>query len=430
MSVVVIGLSHRTAPLDVLERMAVPAPELPKALHDLRLRPNLSEAVVLSTCNRIEIYAVAERFHAGFTRDCATSSPAWPPSRRTTSPTTCTSTTTLAAGPHLFAVAAGLDSAVIGETEILGQVGDAWERARVEGAPGPTLNLLFRHAVEAGKAVRTRRASRRGITSVSQAAVAMGSPAARGSGRPAGPGGRRRVDGRAAWAAGWRRPGVAEIVVINRTLGAAEALASALGGRVAALSVADLPSSPPPTCASRRTGAPAVLLDQRRSARPWRNVARAGRCSWSTSPCPANVDPAGGAIEGVTLLDIDDLGPSSGPTSTTGAGGRPGPGHRSTSELERYGSESTAREVAPLVLGMRRQAEAVRRAELDRVAGRLAGLDERQRDAVEALTRAIVAKLLHEPTVQLKDAAGTPRGERLADALRRDLFDLGEPAAA
>jgi glutamyl-tRNA reductase len=138
---------------------------------------------------------------------------------------------------------------------------------------------------------------------------------------------------------------------------------------------------------------------------------------------PRDVDPAVAALPGVTLLDMDDLRAF----AEAGVAER----RREISrvqqivaeEVERYGALATARELAPLVVALREKAEAVRRAELDRQRSRLDGLDERQRDAVEAATRGIVAKLLHEPTVRLKEAAGSARGDRLAEALRA-LFDL------
>jgi glutamyl-tRNA reductase len=138
---------------------------------------------------------------------------------------------------------------------------------------------------------------------------------------------------------------------------------------------------------------------------------------------PRDVDPAAGELDGVTLLDMDDLrrfvaiGVEGREREATGAR------EVVAEELERYRVTATAREAAPLVTALRDQAERVRASEIERLSGRLAELDERQLDAVDALTKAIVAKLLHEPTVRLKDAAGTAKGDRLADALR-DLFDL------
>ena len=172
-SVVVIGLNHRSTPLDLLERMTIgdaraaqgaARPRLPRATSP---RPSCSPPATAPRSTRSPSGSTAP------TRTSATSSPSSPSWRPRTSPTTSTSTTTPPAVAHLFAVAAGLDSAVLGESEILGQVKQAWERAREEGAAGPALNLLFRHALEAGKRARTDTGIARNITSVSQAAVAM-----------------------------------------------------------------------------------------------------------------------------------------------------------------------------------------------------------------------------------------------------------------
>jgi glutamyl-tRNA reductase len=419
MSVVVIGLSHRSAPLDVLERVAVREAELPKKLHELRLRPNLSEAVVLSTCHRVEIYAVAERFHPGFAelRDVLIDQAG---AARDRVGDAVYFHHDLAAAAHLFEVSAGLDSAVIGETEILGQVADAWERARVEGAAGPMLNLLFRHAVEAGKRARALTGISRGITSVSQAAVAMA------AGRLGGLAGRRAVlvgagtigELLARVLAG---AGVAELVVVNRTTATAQRLAADVGGRAAPMSALAAELERADLCVTC-TGAPIALIDEDDLAELARR--RAGRPLLVVDVAvPRNVLVPPGGVDGITVLDIDAV--------NRFVGANLDDRHREAERarvlleerLMQYASEATAREVAPLVLTMHQRAEAVRRAEIERLAGRLSGLDDRQRDAVEALSRAIVAKLLHEPTVQLKDAAGTPRGERLAEALR-ELFGL------
>ena len=172
MSVVVIGLNHRTVPLDLLERMTVDDARLGKALHDVESRDNVSEAVVLSTCNRLEIYVVAERFHGAYEdiRNFLSETAFMPPEQFGDHLYVHYDEDAVA---HLFAVAAGLDSAVVGEAEILGQVRTAWEQARVEGTAGAQLNLLFRHALEVGKRARTETGIARHIASVSTAAVAM-----------------------------------------------------------------------------------------------------------------------------------------------------------------------------------------------------------------------------------------------------------------
>ena len=184
MSVVVIGLNHRSTPLDLLERMTIGDAALPKALHDVVQREDVSEAVILSTCNRTEVYAVAERFHGAFQdiRDFLAEIAFLAPEDFSDHLYVHYDAPAVA---HLFGVAAGLDSAVLGESEILGQVKVAWDRARQEGTAGPALNLLFRHALEAGKRARTETGIARNVTSVSQAAVAMAADRLGGLRRPA-----------------------------------------------------------------------------------------------------------------------------------------------------------------------------------------------------------------------------------------------------
>jgi transcription-repair coupling factor (superfamily II helicase) len=172
MSILVIGINHRSGPVSVLERVALPADEIPKAVGRLANRDNVREVVLISTCNRTEIYAVTERFHGAYAdiRDflCEVgdiSADELHPHLYSHHDD--------AAVRHLFEVAAGLDSAVVGESEILGQVRQAWEMAQVEGGTRATMNLLFRHALVVGKRVRTETAIGRGTTSVSQAAVEM-----------------------------------------------------------------------------------------------------------------------------------------------------------------------------------------------------------------------------------------------------------------
>ena len=166
MSVVVIGLNHRTAPVGLLERFTVAPDRLGKLLDDLCSRPNISEAVVLSTCNRTEVYARAERFHAGYgdVREALCLLGDVEPLELDGH---LYSDHDDGAVAHLFAVACGLDSDVLGETEILGQVRTAWSAAREHGAARATLNLLFRHAIEVGKRARTETGISRSTSSVS-----------------------------------------------------------------------------------------------------------------------------------------------------------------------------------------------------------------------------------------------------------------------
>jgi glutamyl-tRNA reductase len=420
-SVVVIGLNHRTASLDLLERMTVPDASVPKALGNLCGRRHLSEAVVLSTCNRTEVYAVAERFHGGYhdVRDFFCELAGLPPEDVSDHLYVHYDEAAVA---HLFAVAAGLDSAVVGESEILGQVGDAWDRARDAGAAGATLNLVFRHALEVGKRVRTETGISRGITSVSHAAVAMAVARLGGTleGRRAVVLGAGEMGERMAGALA-TVGGTVDVVVASRTLASAAALADRIGGRAAVLR--ELPDHlVDADVLLTSTAASTVVLDHADLERVM--ARRHGRALLVVDiAVPRDVDPGAADIDGVTLLDMDDLRAF----VETEMTGRRREAVRAREivddELERYQGVATAREVAPLVAAVRSRAEALRQAEIERLAARLRDLDPQARAAVDAVTKAVVAKLLHDPTVRLKDAAGSARGDRLAEALR-DLFDL------
>jgi glutamyl-tRNA reductase len=418
-SVVVIGLNHRTAPLDLLERMTIGDGQLSKALHDLLTREHISEALVLSTCNRTEVYAVAERFHGAYSdiRGFLADFSFLPPEDFADHLYVHYDS---AAAAHLLSVTAGLDSAVLGESEIQGQVKVAWDRSRDEGAAGPTLNLLLRHALEAGKRARTDTGIARSIASVSQAAVAMADQ------RLAGVAGRTVLvlgagemgEGMAVALAG---AGVAEVLVANRTPERGAELAARVGGR--AVSLVDVPIHLADVdVLLTSTGAQAPLFETTdiapvMAARPDRPLLIVDIAM------PRDVDPAVAHVDGVTLLDMDDVRGF----AAAGIADR----RREVAaveailndELERYLGATSARSVAPMIVALRERAETVRAAELERMRARYDDLDARQLDMVDAVTRGMVAKLLHQPTVVLKDAAGSARGDRLVAALR-DLFEI------
>ncbi|MBK5222536.1 MAG: glutamyl-tRNA reductase [Acidimicrobiia bacterium] len=419
MSVVAIGLNHRTVPLELLERTTVDATRLPKVLADLAGRANLTEVVVLSTCNRTEVYAVVKRFHGAYgdIRDSLSEAAFLPPEGLSDH---LYAHYDADAVRHLFSVAGGLDSAVLGESEILGQVKSAWDLAQREGTVGPSLNLLFRHALETGKRARTETTISHHTTSISQAAVAMAIDelgSIDGS-KVVVLGAGEMGEGMATSLLG---AGAGEVVVANRTWDRAVEVAGRVGGRAVRLTDLDAVIADADLLLTS-TGAASLMVEHadladamaRRPARPLLIVDIA---------VPRDVDPAAADLPGVTLLDMTDLRRF----AEIGLRGRQGEVSAVRrivdDEVGRFTEVRSAREAAPLISEWRQRAEVLRQAELDRYRTRLEHLPEHDRDTVEALTRGLLAKLLHEPTVRLKGAAGTPRGERLGDALR-DLFDL------
>jgi len=417
MSIVVMGVNHRSAPLDVIERVSISDNALAKALHGLAARDNVRETVVLSTCNRTEVYVVAEKFHGAFAdvRDffCEVSG---------LSPEELLphfySQHDDAAVAHLFEVACGLDSAVIGEGEILGQVKVAWERAREATTARTTLNMLFRYAVQVGKRARTETAISSSTASVSYAAVEMarellGSLSGRkvlvvGAG-DMGTGIARALSGE----------GATDIVVLNRSAERAEKLAERVGavvGDFESLATAIATADVVLTC----TGSGETIIDEEMvkaahdGARPLLIVDIA---------MPRDVEHSVGELDGVTLRDLHDLRD----WAQVGIEARKIEADQVreivSQEVERFGQDFIARQAAPLIAKLHERAETLRRDEVERFSSRFSSLSTEQREEIEILTRAIVAKLLHTPSMQLKSSAGTPQGERIAAALH-DLFDI------
>jgi glutamyl-tRNA reductase len=321
---------------------------------------------------------------------------------------------------HLFSVTSGLESVVTGESEVVGQVRRAFERAREEGACGPVLSALFRHALQTGKRVRTETAIGEGTTSFAHAAVEV----ARGRDGTGLAGTRVVVVGAGdmgvgvcrALAESAPRQAPRRVVVANRSLPRAKDLVRSAGGGAVELRAARLED-----VAAEIADADVVLsavaaeshvLDVEDFGR------RAGPLMVVDLGVPRNVDPAVGVLDGVTLLDMDALSAS----VARALGERQDEAVAASAivadEVERYRTASRQRGAAPVIAALRARVESLRVSELERHRAQLADLSEEEWEHVDAATRSAVAKLLHEPTVLLKESAGTPRGERLVEALR------------
>jgi glutamyl-tRNA reductase len=422
--------------------MAVTGDRLPKLLHSLDGAEDVSEVVVLATCNRTEVYLVAERFHGAYAqvRDFFGDLTFLPPDLFAENLYVHYDEH---AERHLFEVTAGLDSAVPGEHEILGQVRTAWDIARAEGTARRRLNLLFRHALEVGKRARTETRIAHHVTSVSQAAVVMAGERLLGGETDGGATPAKCVGARAAEGLAGRRAvvvgagsmargmasfladaGVADLVIANRTPARAESVVATLSTQMpeGAVRAAGLDG-----LADELVSAD-VLLTATDATEP---VVRTEHLDGRRHPLlvvdvgmPRDVEPAAAELDGVDLLDMADVAALTEANLAARHAEADAVVAIVDEELVRFQGILNAREVAPIVTALRDQAEGVRRAELERFAARLEGLSPEQRDAVEGLTKGLLAKLLHAPTVQLKDSAGSSRGDRLADSVR-DLFDLG-----
>ncbi len=410
MTLTLVGLSHRATPIAIRERAFVPLPQAAELARRLAVD---GEAVCLSTCNRTELYLVGESSEQRGIDALTELSGLGEQELRTVVYRLADE----AAALHLFRVAASLDSMVPGEGEILGQVRAAFEAC----SPGPVLDRLFRQALYAGKKVRAETAIAESPASVSSAAAALAQQVF------------GRLDGCRVLLVGAGH--VAELaarslaargalvaLVANRAPDRAAALAARFGGE--GISLAEAPDrlaevdvvvsstgssgwtlgrSQVETALRRRKGRPLFLIDL---------------------AVPRDLDPSIHQVEDCYLYDIDDL---ESVVSESLAGRRREAARAEAivaQEAERFREWQASREVVPAIASLRARAEEIRAAELARVRGRL-GLSESQNAAVESVTAQIVNKLLHLPTVRLKEAAAGTDGGTYAEAVRH-LFGLGE----
>jgi glutamyl-tRNA reductase len=317
---------------------------------------------------------------------------------------------------HLFEVSSGLDSAVLGESEIIGQVRNAWEVAMAEGASRNTLNLLFRYALEVGKRARTETAISRSTASVSHASVEMaediiGSLVGK---RVLVVGAGEMGEGVATALA---REGAEHVTVLNRTESRGEALAKKVGARVSSFEQELSSTDVLVAC----TGAGNVIVDYEMLERARANVSTP--LLIVDIALPRDVDDKVADLPGVTLRDLDHLSE----WAQRGLELRAAEVNQVRAiigdEVQRFSQDQAQRQAAPLVAQLREVVESVRNAEMERYGARLGEMTDEQREAVDSIVRGIVAKLLHSPSVRLREAAGTPQGERLSAAVR-DLFNL------
>jgi glutamyl-tRNA reductase len=415
-SLLVVGLSHRTAPVSVLERAAVPVDDLRKTLDELHRAETISEVLLLSTCNRVEAYADAARFHPAVAEITSVLA------RHAGLAVSDLSEHLYvhfaeAAAEHIFSVASGLDSMVVGESQILGQLRSAYALGTDVGSVGSVLHDLTQSALRVGKRVHSDTGiDRAGASIVSvaldQAEAVLGS-----------------LDGRRAVIVGagsmgalagatLRRRGLTDVVIANRSVAPAARLARTLDGRSVALPAvpgeiadADLLVS----C----TGATGLVVEAddlgSRADRPLVVLDLA---------LPRDVDPIVRERPGITYVDLEALRSRGAMVSDEEV--------RSATaivadELRAYLAEQQRLAVAPTVTALRARANQVIDGELARLDGRLPGLDNDVRREVTDAVRRAVEKVLHAPTVRVKELASTPGGDQYAAALR-ELFDLDQAA--
>jgi glutamyl-tRNA reductase len=413
MQLLVVGVSHRSTPLDLLERVAVPAGQCAPVLAELLHGGQLSEAVLLSTCSRVEVFATADTFHGALDQISAVLA-----GRAGVSTEELNRCLRIGhdqeAVRHALRVAAGLDSMVVGEPQILGQLRRAYADAARHGAAGRLLHELMRHALQAGRRIRAQTGIDRAGRSTVSAALELGQ-------RRAGPAplGSALVIGAGAMGAlavaDLRRLGVPDIAVANRDLSRARRLAAAYAARALPLDQvpAALPEADLVICA---TGSPGYLLRAR-------DFTGGGPKLVLDLALPRDVDPAAAGRPGVTLVDLSHL------ADTAGADGQAAAERLIEQEVAEFETRLRHAAAGPTVAALRCRAREVADVELAALAGRCPGMDGPQRAEVARTVHRIMQRLLHEPSVRVRQMAAQPGGERYVDALR-DLFDLAVPPSA
>lgn len=467
MSLLVVGLSHRSAPVSVLERASLVGDEQAKLVQDTLAAEPATEAAVLATCNRIELYADVDKFHAGVAELSTLLAQHTGVGLDELTPYLYVHYEDRAVH-HLFSVACGLDSMVVGEGQILGQIKDALALGQELHTAGRLLNDLFQQALRVGK----RAHNETGIDRAGQSLVtfgleqlAQGVPVAEWA-----RGKRALVIGAGSMsslaAATLARAGVAELVIANRTLERALRLAESLAQQHAATPAAissageetlreglvaravprdrvsaELPHADIVVSCTGATGLVLTAaelrtaLAQRAACPPGAHRAGAD-VSLLDLAMPRDIDAAAHRVEGLHLVDIESLAeaaaePSGEPGSSAGAMAADVEKVRAivSEEVAAFGAAQRAAHITPTVVALRTMAADVVASEIARLDGRLPDLDDKQRAEITQTVRRVVDKLLHAPTVRVKQLASTPGGAGYADALR-ELFDLDPQAVA
>jgi glutamyl-tRNA reductase len=418
MNLIVVGVSHRTAPVPVLERLVAAPPDVPGLLAQLAAQPYVGEALVLSTCNRVEVYAGVSAFHGGLSDIVAVLA-----ARAGATPTDLAPYAYVhydgEAVRHAFRVATGMDSMVVGEAQILGQLRDAYAIAAEHEATGRLLHELMQQALRVGKRAHAETGiDRAGQTVVSAALDLAGADDGRAAGDPAGAG----VAGRSALVIGagamgslalatLRRAGASPLYVTSRSAGRAARLAELHGARAVPapdLSTVDIVVS--------ATASPGYVLGPSDVTGPVTLVDLA---------MPRDVDPAVAGLPGVRLIDIERLGAVLHEDGELTAD-RGAVEDIVAAEVGSFLAWLRSTEVAPTVAALRVRADEVVGAELRRLASRRPDLADEQRAEVALTVHRVVQRLLHQPTVRVRELAAGPGGDRYA-ALLRELFDLDVP---
>ena len=432
MSVLVVGMSHRSAPVTVLERAAVAGDELAKLLRDVHQAEHVAGTFVVSTCNRVEVYAEVDKFHAGVSAICELLARHAGMALNDLTPHLYVHYEDRAV-QHLLSMACGLESMVVGESQILGQVRQALALARHQATLGRVLDDLGSLALRTGKRAHAETGIDRSGADVVSVGVGLAAEFL-----PAPTPGPARLHGLSVLVVGAgsmsslavataARLGAAGIVVANRTEDRAKRLAASVSG-----TTADLASLPPAIAAADLviscTGATGLVITTDMVAEALRQRQPANRpLVLLDLALPRDVEYGVSDLPGVSVLGLESLAGAGATKAATQAQDVAAVRAIVTEELAARLSARHAARVAPTVVALRAKAVEVVEAELARLGGRLGRLDDRAHAEIAQAMHRVVDKLLHAPTVRVKELAGSPGGDAYETALRV-LFDL-DPGA-
>ncbi len=419
MNLLVVGVSHHTAPVELLERLTVTAEQTPGLLRRLVSSPYVGESVVVSTCNRVEVYAAVTGFHGGLSAiGSALAEHAG------------VGTGAAALTPHLYVhfdsdavrhalrVAAGLDSMVIGEAQILGQVREAYQTAAEHDTTGRLLHELMRQALRVGKRVHTETdidAAGRSVVTAALDLVPGGV-----SGRPALVVGAGSMGALAL--ATLARAGAKPLLVTNRGAERAQRLARAYDATAIAITDLDRHLSRVDIAVFATASVGPVLTVE--AADMAVQTRRGLPLSIVDLAVPRDVVPEVASLPGVTLIDLATLAAAAGGAAPVA--GREASEAIVEAEAEAFQTWRRGAEVAPAVAALRARAEEVVAAELRRLWQRQPDLSEEQREEFAHTLHRVVQRLLHRPTVRMRELASSPGAGQYLDALR-ELLDLSDP---
>jgi len=427
MSVLLFGVSHRTAPVPVLEQLSTGDSDQVKIADRLLQSSLITEAMVVSTCNRVEVYAVVDAFHGGLS---VIGQVLAEHSGMSLNDLTKYAYVRYAeaAVEHLFAVASGLDSAVVGEQQVLGQVRRAYGAAEANRTVGRVLHDLAQRALSVGKRVHTETSIDAAGASVVSVALGMADQQLDGLARRS-----AVVVGAGAMGAlsakHLVRAGVERIHIVNRTLPRAKRLAHTIRDLGVAADAFPFDHLPPVltdadivVCCTGAVRPVVSLADVHRGLAHGHEPKKLVICDLGM---PRDVDPAVAGLPGVVIVDMERIQRE--PSARAAAADADAARVIVAAEVAQYLSSQRMAEVTPTVTALRQRAADVVEAELLRLDHRLPGLDGDQREEVARTVRRVVDKLLHAPTVRVKQLASAPGGDTYAEALR-ELFELDPQA--